>query len=158
MQRSAVFLFLSLFSQGLTAETIEKPSNIKHSSLKPVVYVEPGEKGEFETMSDVEHYFRVGVAECESHNCKKELVCLTELKANIRQSVQNLYRSNTQKISKILRDIDESREVCEEVLAKEELTTKKSFSFYSLKTFSESPKEPIRKPSLPQITHLKGFL
>ena len=158
MRRNAVFLFLSLLSLALTAETIEKPSNIKHSSSKPVFYAEPNEKGEFETMSDVEHYFRIGVAECESQNCKKEVVCLTELKTNIRQSVQNLYRSNTQKISKILRDIDESREVCEEALAKEEMTTKKPLSISSPKIFFKSPNEPIRKPSLPRETHFKSFL
>ena len=158
MLRTVFYLFLSLISLPLRAESIENTSNTKHSSTKPIVYVEPHERGEFESMSEVEHYFRVGVAECESQTCKKELVCLTELKANIRQSVQNLYRSNTQKISKILRDIDDSREVCEEVLAKQELYTKKTYASSFPKPFSVTPTEPVKKPSFSQTTHIKGFL
>ena len=99
--KNPCFLFFSLTSFSLKANTFEKPSNSKHSTTSPIVYAEPKQKGEFESIADVEHYFRAGVAECESLNCKKEILCLKELKSVIKTSIQNLYRTKTQKISKM---------------------------------------------------------
>jgi hypothetical protein len=174
MQR--IVFFLSLFLQFFIAFADENQTeNHIHSTTKEVGYPKPGESPDFKNIPELEHYFRLGIAECEIENCKKEIVCLNELKTIIRKSIQNLYRTKTYKITMLLMEIDDSRDTCEKELAKEANRTNffagksqtKNPSYSPLAINTQEPTQtptPIKesvekhKPLLPpQTTHLKGF-
>ena len=57
--------------------------------------MKPGEIPDIKTQAELEHHFRVGIAECEIESCRKEIVCLNELKKTIRRTIKNLDRTNT---------------------------------------------------------------
>jgi hypothetical protein len=148
---------------------------IKHSTTKEVIYTHPGETPSIKTLAELELYFRVGVAECEIENCKKEIVCLDELKTTIRKTLKNLNRTNTSKLVLILMEIDDSRDTCEKEIAKREDQTnfligklqRKAPSDFSTTINTEEsapsptlPQKIVEKhqpPTLPQSTHIKSF-
>jgi hypothetical protein len=137
--------------------------------------MKPGEIPDIKTQAELEHHFRVGVAECEIENCKKELVCLNELKTTIRRSIKNLDRTDTSLLVSILIDIDDSRDICEKELAKEDDKTNFQIGKIHIKTPSNSPianntQEPAPSPTplkasvvkhqappIPQTTHLRSI-
>ncbi len=163
-----------LYSYISLAESTH-PLPIKHSTTKGVVYMKPGEIPDIKTQAELEHHFRVGIAECEIESCRKEIVCLNELKTTIRRTIKNLDRTDTPLLVSILIDIDDSRDICEKELAKEDDKSNFDFGKLQIKTPSNSPianntqeaapsptplKASVVKhlaPPIPQTTHLRSI-